>query len=935
MVPGQGAMVLLPRAYRLSSTLGALNGMTTLVIVESPAKAKTIASFLGRSYRVEASYGHIRDLPAGRKSVPEKFRNEPWAEFGVNIDNDFEPVYVVSAEKTRQIKALKDALKDADRLLLATDEDREGESISWHLLEVLKPRVPVSRIVFHEITREAIREALESPRAVDEALVRAQESRRILDRLFGYKLSPVLWRKVQPGLSAGRVQSVAVRLIVEREEERRRFVTASYWDIEAEFGAAGAQPFKATLTSVGGKRLATGKDFDATTGKLTRSDVLLLDKAKAEELERRLYTVLPWKVTRVEEKPASQRPYPPFTTSTLQQEANRKLGFGSDRTMRAAQRLYEGVELSGETVGLITYMRTDSVSLSEKALRDAQAVIREMYGPDYADGPRQYKTKTRNAQEAHEAIRPTEMHRRPSDVARFLQRDELALYELIWKRTMASQMPDARLLRTSVDITAHSEKGTDAIFQASGKRILFPGFLRAYVEGSDDPSAEIGDQEVILPDLKEGQSIPAAKTKGNAPCWLESTTPKGHDTAPPARYTEASLVKKLEEEGIGRPSTYASIISTIQDRGYVYVSKSRQLVPTFTAMITTGLLREHFPEYVDIKFTARMEEELDEIAGGRMTWTEHLRAFYRGTGGKPGFESLVESKKETIPFPSMDLGRDPDSGQPVQLKVGKYGPYILRGENGNSQIANVPPEMTPEELTLEKALALLSAKQEGPRALGTDPASGEKVYATTGRFGAYVQLGETPEDTKKGPKPRRASLERGQQVESITLQEALALLAFPRELGTHPDSGEPVLANKGKYGPYVQHQKDYRSLKGDDDPSTITFERALELLAEPKASRFGKGSSSKKALKSLGKTAEGAEVQVMEGRYGAYVTNGEVNATIPDGLTAETVTLEQALELLAARAGSAKPAKGRKKPAAKSGATKAAPKTKRPARKKS
>lgn len=892
--------------------------MTSLVIVESPAKAKTISRFLGKKYRVEASFGHVRDLPENAQEIPEEIKAKSWARFGVDTEGDFRPYYVVPKSKQKQINLLKAALKDADELLLATDEDREGESISWHLLEILKPKVPVRRIVFHEITREAIEEALAKPRDVDAHLVHAQEARRILDRLFGYKLSPVLWRKVQSGLSAGRVQSVAVRLIVEREEERRAFVGSEYWDLEAEIGA-GKGTFKATLSSVGGKRLASGKDFDPATGKL-KGEAHLFNEAQSAELAAHLEKRLPWKVKSVEEKPATQRPYPPFTTSTLQQEANRKLAYGASRTMKIAQKLYEGVDLGeGERVGLITYMRTDSVTLSEKALKDAQQVIRDIFGAEYARGPHQYKTKQRNAQEAHEAIRPTELSRRPQELEAYLSKEELAVYDLIWKRTLASQMPDAELLRTSVEIAARNEKNVEAIFTTSGKKITFPGFLRAYVEGSDDPAADIGDQEVILPDLKVGQEVVAKSSGERANLFLEKLTNKKHETVPPARYTEASLVKKLEEESIGRPSTYASIISTIQDRGYVYVNKSRQLIPTFTAMAVTNLLRKHFGEYVDIKFTARMEEELDQIAGGDTTWLEHIKAFYRGTTDHPGLESLVEQKAETIEFPSIPLGVDPESGQPVEVRIGRSGPYLMRGVNGNADTASVPEDVAPADLTLAEALRLINAKAAGPREVGKDPATSMTIFAMTGRYGAYVQLGETPEE-KKAAKPKRASLEPGMTLETVTIEEALRLLSLPRELGKHPETREAVIANNGRFGPYVAHQKDYRSIKKDESVYTITLERALEMLAQPKQQR-GRGASSRTVLKDLGKSPDGLSIQVLEGRYGPYVSDGKNNATIPKGNVPEEVTMEGALALLKARAesggGDAKKKGGRRKPAAK------------------
>jgi DNA topoisomerase-1 len=880
--------------------------LTSLVIVESPAKAKTISRFLGKGYQVEASYGHVRDLPSSRKELPDEYKSQPWADFAVNIDDQFQPVYIIPPDKKRHISHLKSALKGAKELLLATDEDREGESISWHLCEVLKPKVPVRRIVFHEITREAIAEAIRSPRDIDQNLVRAQEGRRVLDRLFGYKLSPLLWRKVQPGLSAGRVQSVAVRLIAEREEERARFRCAEYWDLEAEIATASGS-FKAVLVSLGGRRLANGKDFDPSTGQLAEgSKAFLLGADAAANLCAAARDALPWTVTRVEESPATQRPNPPFTTSTLQQEANRKLGFGAKRTMQIAQKLYEGVDLGdGERVGLITYMRTDSVTLSNKALTEAQRVIAQIYGAEYACGPRPYRTKTANAQEAHEAIRPTEIARRPNDVAPFLSREELALYDLIWKRTVASQMPDAQLRRTTVELVAQTGGTTgDALFTATGKKIVFPGFLRAYVEGSDDPAADLGDKEVILPDLRVGEKVYSdeAQARPANEAWLAGLEPKRHETAPPPRYTEASLVKKLEEEGIGRPSTYASIISTIQDRGYVFLNKSRQLVPTFTAMVVNQLLREHFPHYVDLKFTARMEEELDNIANGDLSWVEHIREFYRGTPGQPGLETLVETKQQEIERPEIVLGVDAATAQPVRVRVGKYGPYVVAGENGSGIIADLPADVAPADFSLETALDLLRQKAEGPRRLGEDPETGLPVYVLSGRFGAYVQLGDNPpKGDRKAPKPRRASLEKGMTPETITLAQALQLLSLPRELGRHPESGEPVIANNGRWGPYVQHGKEFRSLPAGESPYTVTLERALELLAAPKAPR-----ARRTAAQTPIKEFPGG-IRLMEGRFGPYVTDGKVNATLPKNTAPDTLTAEQAAELIAAKAASSAP----------------------------
>jgi DNA topoisomerase-1 len=887
----------------------------TLVIVESPAKAKTISRFLGDDYRVEASYGHIRDLPEKSDEVPEHVKGKSWAKLGVNIEDDFEPVYVVPAAKKKYVASLRKAMTGISRLLLATDEDREGESISWHLLQELRPKVPVQRIVFHEITPEAIREALETPRDVDDKLVNAQESRRILDRLFGYSLSPVLWRKVQTGLSAGRVQSVAVRLIVEREEERRAFRSSTYWDLEAILVSPMGE-FKATLVRLGESRIATGKDFDPATGLLKKnSHARHLDEKESKALARATETAVPWRVTKSEEKPATQRPYPPFTTSTLQQEANRKLGFAAERTMRAAQNLYEGIDLGGgERVGLITYMRTDSVTLSQRALREAQEQIRATYGQDYTNGPRPYTNKSRNAQEAHEAIRPTRMDRLPQDVAGYLGPDERKVYELVWKRTIASQMVDARLMRSTLEITA-TPKGTDpAVFSATGKKILFPGFLRAYVEGSDDPAAEIGDQETILPDLKEGDLIPAATGGKNERAALRQVTPLRHETAPPARYTEASLVKRLEEEGVGRPSTYASIIGTIQRRGYVYQpERSKNLVPTFTAMAVTNLLRKHFGDYVDIRFTARMEEELDEIARGERSWKDHVRVFYRGekaseagasngtSGHAMGLENLIAHENPRIDFPAVPLGEDPETHQPLVVRVGRYGAFVARGEGGEGNTANVPGEIAPADFTVEMALALIKSKAAGPRHLGIDDATKLPVYVARGRFGPYVQLGDTPEG--KAPKPRRASLPKDVMEEEATLELALRFLSLPRELGPHPESGEQVIANIGRFGPYVQHGSDFRSLGADDDPYCVTFERAMELLSQPKGGRRAAGgSSAKKVLKDLGKASDGRAIQVLDGRYGPYATDGKNHASLPKAMNPDSLTLEAAVDMIEAKA---------------------------------
>lgn len=911
--------------------------MTTLVIVESPAKAKTISKFLGDQYDVQASFGHVRDLPGRADEIPEEIKKEKWARYGVNLESNFEPVYVVPADKQKHVDKLIKSLKKADQLLLATDEDREGESISWHLLELLQPKVPVKRIVFHEITPEAIKEALANARDVNFDLVHAQESRRIVDRLYGYSLSPVLWKKVQTGLSAGRVQSVAVRLIVEREEERRAFVESEFWDLQASFqagqGQTGASTFTATLRSLAGQRLASGKDFDANTGKLQNDKVYHLQGAEAKALQVELGEQTPWRVSSLEEKPGKQRPAPPFTTSTLQQEANRKLNFSAQRTMQIAQRLYEGIDLGGnERVGVITYMRTDSTTLSNRALGEAQNTIKELYGDKYAQGPRYYKTKSRNAQEAHEAVRPTSIHRTPKSIEKYLNRDEFRLYELIWKRTLASQMPDADVMRTSVVIETKDNAGRVAEFGASGKKILFPGYLKAYVEGSDDPAAEIDDKETILPDLQEGQLIPALAKRQPSETALEAVKAEEHTTKAPPRFTEAALVKRLEEEGIGRPSTYASIISTIQNRGYVNKhTKSNVLVPTFTAMAVTNLMRDHFMDYVDYTFTARMEEELDEIADGNRNWVEHVKDFYRGGRGASsnpdqpaakGLERRIESQQESIGLPDVLVGKD-ENGHRVSVRIGRYGPYVVRGEGGEGQTATIPEDVAPADFTLEQALEYIEKKAKGPRSIGDHPETGEPIYVARGRFGPYVQLGEVTDET---PKPKRASLPDGETEDTVTLELAIKLLVLPRELGKHPETGEAILANNGRFGPYVQHGKDFRSLKDGDDVYEVSFDRAMELLNQPKT--FGR---QKKVVREIGKrTADGAALVIMEGQFGPYVTDGETNATIPKGTDIQALSLERAQELIEEKAKKPKKAAAKKPAAAK----KALAKSKAPAKSK-
>jgi DNA topoisomerase-1 len=870
--------------------------MSSLVIVESPAKAKTLARILGEGYTVAASYGHVRDLPNSADEIPARLKKETWTRLGVDVESGFEPLYVIPHDKKKHLKKLREELAGVDELLLATDEDREGESISWHVVEVLKPEIPVRRIVFHEITDEAIHEALRQPRQIDDNLVRAQESRRIVDRLFGYQLSPVLWRRVARGLSAGRVQSVAVRLCVMRERERRRFHLAAYWDAQARF----AEGFEARLVRVGDRRLARGKEFDPDTGQLKSGSKALWLKDRAE-IERLVAAwQRPWRVTSVEEKPLTRRPPPPFTTSTLQQEANRKLGFPARRTMRIAQRLYEGVDFNGEREGLITYMRTDSLTLSKKALADAQQVIRRRYGDAFTDGPLQYKTRSKSAQEAHEAIRPTEISRHPEQLRAHLSAEELRLYDMIWKRTVASQMSEARLKRTAVEVTAPVAAGSqtggqEGVFAATGKTIEFPGFLRVYVEGSDDPRADLADREVLLPPLATGQELDP-----------EAVEPLPHETSPPARFTEASLVKKLEAEGIGRPSTYATIIDTIQQRGYI-VKQNNALVPTFTAHAVTKLLERHFREYVDTTFTARMEEDLDEIAEGKLDWRSHLNDFYFGKGEeRDGLETRIANEQPQMEYPNVEIGTHPESGGPIVVKVGRWGPYLQYTDPaGEKQIASVPDDVAPADLGVAEAMVLLEKANRGHRLLGDDPQSGLPVYLAHGRYGAYVQLGDTPED-RKAPKPKRASLPKGIAEEEVALAPALRWLSLPRSLGTDSE-GEEVIATTGRFGPYIKRGTDTRSLPAEDDVYTIGLERALELLAQPKGRRRR---AARTVLSELGKDSDGRALQLLDGRYGPYLTNGELNASLPKGTPPESLTAETAAAILAERG---KPPKRRRK----------------------
>jgi DNA topoisomerase-1 len=834
-----------------------------LVIVESPAKARTIAGYLGPDFVVESSVGHIRDLPDSAAEVPEKYKKEAWARLGVDVEHGFEPLYVVDPDKKKTVAQLRKHLSEADELLLATDEDREGEAIAWHLLEVLQPKVPVRRMVFHEITKPAIEQALDETREVDERLVDAQESRRILDRLYGYEVSPVLWKKVMPRLSAGRVQSVATRLVVERERERIAFHAAAWWDLVGTFDP---ESFDARLVAVEGQRVATGRDF-GPDGKL-KGEARQLDEDAARGLAERLEGAS-FQVSRVERKPYGRRPSPPFMTSTLQQEASRKLRFSAQTTMRLAQRLYEN--------GYITYMRTDSTTLSESALTAARAQATSLFGADYVpEQPRRYERKVKNAQEAHEAIRPSgDSFRTPQDVRSEISADEHSLYELIWMRTIASQMKDAAGQTVSLRIAGESSNAEAVEFGASGTVITFRGFLAAYEEGRDaDRTTQEEDEERRLPNLAEGDAVE-----------LRALEPQGHETSPPARYTEATLVRTLEELGIGRPSTYASILGTILDRGYVF-KRGTALVPAFLAFSVVGLLEQHFGRLVDYDFTARMEDDLDRIAAGDEQRVEWLGRFYFGDGTN-GLHDLVSDLGaiDAREINSLEIGDG------IVLRVGRYGPYLERGE----QRASVPEELAPDELTVERAEELL-AQPSGDRELGTDPATGLTITARTGRYGPYVSE-VLPEGSKE--KPRTASLFKTMSLDTVTLDDALRLLQLPRVVGVASD-GEEVTARNGRYGPYVQKEKESRSLESEEQLLTISLEEALALLAQPKQRRGQRAAT--KPLRELGTDpAGGKEIVLKEGRFGPYVTDGETNASLRKGDDMETVTLDRALELLAER----------------------------------
>ncbi|MEV6389534.1 type I DNA topoisomerase [Nocardia xishanensis] len=920
-----------------------------LVIVESPTKARKIAPYLGRNYTVEASVGHIRDLPRGAADVPAKYKGQPWARLGVDVDNDFEPIYVVSPDKKAKVTELKSLLKDADELYLATDPDREGEAIAWHLLETLKPKVPVRRMVFHEITEPAIQAAAADTRELDPDLVDAQETRRILDRLYGYEVSPVLWKKVMPRLSAGRVQSVATRVIVQRERERMAFRSAEYWDIAAKLDAGTGEAadatnprtFGARLVNVDGARVATGRDFGPDGQLKSSNGVVVLDEGYARRLAEALDGA-DLVVSSAEAKPYTRKPYPPFMTSTLQQEAGRKLRFTSERTMRVAQRLYEN--------GYITYMRTDSTTLSESAISAARAQATQLYGAEYVHPtPRQYNRKVKNAQEAHEAIRPAgDTFATPGQLHARLDNDEFRLYELIWQRTVASQMADARGTTLTLRITGVAGTGEECVFSASGRTITFPGFLKAYVESVDEEAGgQSDDAESRLPALEAGQGVTAVELN-----------PDGHTTNPPARYTEASLIKTLEELGIGRPSTYSSIIKTILDRGYVY-KRGSALVPSWVAFAVVGLLEAYFGRLVDFDFTAAMEDDLDAIAGGREQRGNWLSSFYFGgdhgvegsVARSGGLKKMVGEQLDDIDareVNSIKLFTDAE-GRDVVVRVGRFGPYLERmvvnpdDPEGDlvSQRANLPDDLPPDELNPEAAEKLFSTPQEGRR-LGVDPETGNEIVAKEGRFGPYVteilpepaaEETQAKKTAKKAaaPKPRTGSLFKSMDLAGITLDDALKLLSLPRVVGSDPASGEEITAQNGRYGPYLKKGTDSRSLASEDQIFTVTLDEALKIYAEPK--RRGRQAASAAPLRELGNdAATGKPMVIKDGRFGPYVTDGETNASLRKGDEVESITDARASELLADRRArgpvkkAAKKTPAKKAPAKKATAKKAAAK---------
>jgi DNA topoisomerase I len=854
-----------------------------LVIVESPTKAKTIKKFLPKNFIVQASVGHVRDLPQSAADIPKSIKDEAWTKIGVNVEKDFEPLYIVPKGKTKVINELKQLLKKSDTLYLATDEDREGESISWHLVELLKPKVPVKRMVFHEITKNAIQRALAETREIDFRLVRAQETRRILDRLVGYTVSPLIWKKIAFGLSAGRVQSSALRLLVDRERERMVFKKAVYWDLSAEL-LKGKEGFSAKLNTVKGQRIASSKDFDETTGKLlTGKEVLLLDEKESRALETKL-AAGKWSVLSLEERPTTSRPSPPFITSTLQQEGNRKLGLTSKETMRLAQTLYEE--------GLITYMRTDSPTLSKEAVQAARDAATKLFGKEYVPAePRSYSSKDKAAQEAHEAIRPSG--------SEFIHPDQTGvtgkareLYELIWMRTVACQMVDAQKKSLSVKIGAE-----DCVFNASGSTIVFPGFLRAYVEGSDDPNQALADKETILPAMNVGDVLN-----------LKALEVDEHETLPPARFTEATLIRELEKAGIGRPSTYASIIGTLVDREYAK-KNGNALIPTYTGVAVTQLLEKYFSQLVDSNFTSEMERSLDEIAEGKKEWLPYLKHFFLGKTGLQ--QQVADNEKKIDPTESRTLNLPHLKG--VDVKIGRYGAYVVQpGQKNAEEIhATIPEDISPADLSAEKLQEILELSAQGPKPIGVDPKSGKNIYCLSGRFGPYVQLGEVDTAAKKDdPKPRRASVPKGIDPRNVLIEDALQWLALPKELGIHPETKTPILANNGRFGPYVQNGTDYRSLKKEDNVYTVTFERALELLSQPKSAR-----ATAKVIKDLGKHPEDEKpIQLLEGKFGPYIKYKTLSVSVPKDMVVDSVTLEDALNLLKDKMGQkASKKSGRKK----------------------
>lgn len=861
-----------------------------LVIVESPTKARTIEKFLGKDFEVMASYGHIRDLPSNAAEIPLEIKKQKWTRIGINVDDNFTPLYIIPDQKEKRVKELQKASKDATEILLATDEDREGESISWHLLEVLKPKVPVKRLVFHEITKSAIQESLRTPREIDGNLVRAQETRRIIDRLYGYTVSPLLWKKVGPRLSAGRVQSVAMKLLVERERERISFKSASFWDLKALFSKKNSSEtsdqFEGELTHVGGKRVASGKDFDPDTGKLKHPDdvVHLLDK-DANQLRDKLLTKTP-KVLQVETKPYTSRPAPPFTTSTLQQEASRKLGFAARRTMQVAQMLYEN--------GFITYMRTDSTNLSQEAIDGSRSLIAKEFGKDFVPSePRIYKTKVKNAQEAHEAIRPAGSEFvSPDTVKAKLGIEAFKVYDLIWKRMLACQMKDAQGTRVVVQIEVDEAK-----FRASGKTIDFPGFLRAYVEGFDDPDAELAEQERILPKMSEGEVLDA-----------KNFSVLDHTTQPPARYTEGSLIKELERLGIGRPSTWATIVDVVLSRDYAF-KKGTALVPSFLAQVLTSLMEKNFTNLMDYEFTAKLEDDLDAIARGEAENVGYLQKFYFGNG-HPGLKALVELGEQNIDpreVNGLPLGTD-EEGRTVEIRIGRYGPFITNGDNR----ASVPDSIAPDELNLTMALKVLEDAKKGPASIGE--LNGLKVYLKKGRFGPYLQLGDMVEGSDE--KPKMTSLLPGMKPEDITYEIAVKLLELPKSLGVHPELGQEIVLSNGRYGPYVKCGTDNRTIPMEEfPPLSLTLEQAVELFSRQKV-RGGRTISQPKTLKTIGEHPDSKKpVVIKSGRYGPYITDGETNASLPEGIDPEQFTIAEALTLLEARVAAGG---GKKKRVAKS-----------------